>query len=267
MFSDYLKHIRSAGYRSFTIEKAMADLKASRSSITSAVLRLKKQNELISPARGLYVIVPPEHQQQGCIPAEELIPILMKHLDMDYYACVLTAALYHGATHQKPGSFQIITQKRIKRELKFGLVHIDCIYKKSLNNLPTQNITVNTGYLKISSPELTALDLLIYSSKSGGLNHIATVLSELIEAIDPNKLIALATQVNEDLWFQRLGYILEHIDPMDTESNHKIIDALAKYLAPKKLRFVLLAPEIPDANHPRSKKWMIIENTTIESDL
>jgi len=63
--------------------------------------------------------------------------------------------------------------------------------KKSLTGIPKENITVNTGYLKVSSPEVTAMDLLRYTSKSGGLNHIVTVLSELIESIDPDKLLVL----------------------------------------------------------------------------
>lgn len=45
----------------------------------------------MSPASGLYVIVPPEHQAYGCIPAEELIPILMEHLQADYYVALLSA--------------------------------------------------------------------------------------------------------------------------------------------------------------------------------
>lgn len=266
MFSDYLKHIRALGHRSFTLDQAISDLKISTYSAKSAISRLKKQRLLISPAKGFYVIIPPEHQLQGCIPAAELVPILMEHLGIDYYACLLTAGLYHGATHQKPDSFQIITSKRIKRKLKFGRINISCVYKKSFKNLPIQKITVSTGYLKISSPELTAIDLLIYSNNSGGLNHIATVLTELVDAIDPEKLIALAKQLDQNIWFQRLGYILEKIDPMDAELNQKIINALSKYLESKKLRFIPIAPEISSAGCPRSKKWMIIENTDIESD-
>lgn len=267
MFSDYLKHIRALGHRSFTLDQAMSDLKISRNNVKASISRLKKQGLLISPAKGLYVIIPPEYLPQGCIPAAELVPILMEHLGIDYYACLLTAGMYHGATHQKPGSFQIITDKRIKRKLKFGQVSISCIYKKSLANLPTQNITVSTGYLKISSPELTAVDLLIYPHNSGGINHIATVLTELVDAINPEKLIALAKNLDHNIWFQRLGYILEKIDPMDAELNKKIINSLAGYLESKKLRFIPLAPEITSAGFPRSKKWMIIENTDIESDL
>ena len=51
---------------------------------------------------------------------------------------------------------------------------------------------MSTGYLKVATPELVALDLLNYPNHAGGLNHIATVFSELIETLDPVKLINLA---------------------------------------------------------------------------
>lgn len=84
-FSEYLKEIRARGKRSFTLDQAMKDLNLKRDNILTSVYRAKKRGDIISPASGLYVIIPPEHQAYGCIPAEELIPILMEHLKADYY--------------------------------------------------------------------------------------------------------------------------------------------------------------------------------------
>lgn len=267
MFEKYIKRLLSSGIQSFSTEQAMAALKISRDSVLSAIYRLKKSGELISPAKGFYVIIPPEHQSFGSIPADELVPIIMKHLNVEYYSALLTAAQYYGATHQKPGSFQIICEKQIKRKLKFGKVWIDCVYKKSIKDLPVQNITVKTGYLKLATPELTAIDIIKYPHKSGGLNHIATVLSELIENINAEKLIVLAKKIDENVILQRLGYILEQIETMDEEAKQKVIDSLIKFLSFKKLVYTPIAPELPRKGYPRSKKWKIIENSSVESDL
>ncbi len=105
-FSNYLKEIRSKGKRSFTLDQAMKDLGLKRGNILTSVYRAKKRSEIISPASGLYVIVPPEHQAYGCIPAEELTPILMDYMQADYYVALLSAAAYYGASHQKSASFQ-----------------------------------------------------------------------------------------------------------------------------------------------------------------
>ncbi len=267
MFSEYLDQLRSLGRRYFSFKDIIKDLKVSENSAKSGIYRLKNEGKIISPAKGLYVIVPPEHQIQGSIPAEELVPILMKYIEADYYISLLSGASFYGAAHQKPARFQIISNKRIKHPLEFGQVKLEIIYKKSLANLPLQDFTVNTGYLKVASPQLVVLDLLSYPAKSGGLNHIATVLSELIEAIDADKLIELAEIIGEKAWLQRLGFILEKIEFMDEEKANQLIERLQKYLTGKMVAFVPLASELSNTGCSRNKKWMIIENTNIESDL
>ena len=263
----YLKDIRQRGKRYFTLDQVISELNISKNAALVAIHRLKAQGDLISPARGLYIIVPPEHQLQGAIPAEELVPILMNYLKADYYVSLLSGAMYHGATHQKPGCFQIISNVRLKHLLEFGQVKIELIYKKSLTDLPIQNVIVNTGYLKVATSELVVLDLLSYPARSGGLNHIATVLSELIELMDADKLIALAELVGEKAWLQRLGYILENLDVMEVDKLKIIIHTLEQYLQGKMKVFIPIAPEISKTGFPRIKKWMIIANTDIQSDL
>ena len=219
----------------------------------------------ISPARGLYVIIPPEHQPCGSIPAQELVPLIMQYLDANYYVALLTAGMFQGATHQKPARFQVISDKRIKHPSVFGDVEINFIYKKSVSGLPTQDFTVSTGYLKVATPELIALDLLNYPNHAGGLNHIATVFSELIENLDPIKLINLAKNTHGEHQLQRIGYILDHIEVMDENQAQVIIDSLAVYVRENKPNYLPLASEIPKTGYSRCKKWRIIENWRKES--
>jgi predicted transcriptional regulator of viral defense system len=263
----YIKEIRKEGKRCFTTDDIVEQFHVSRSHARVALHRLLKTGDVISPARGLYVIVPPEHQPHGSIPAQELVPLLMQYVEANYYVSLLTAGLYHGATHQKPSRFQVISDKRIKHPLVFGDVEIDFIYKKSISGLPTQNFTVSTGYLKIATPELVALDLLNYPNHAGGLNHIATVLSELIEKLDAIKLINLAKDINAEHQLQRIGYILDHIEVMDEKHAQDTINLLASHVAELKQKYLPLASEISKTDYPRCKKWRIIENTEIESDL
>jgi predicted transcriptional regulator of viral defense system len=84
-----------------------------------------KDKKIISPVNGLYVIVPAEYKSYGSIPAEELVPIIMRYLEADCYVGLLSAGLFFGATHQKPARFQVITNKRIKHSLEFGSVVIE----------------------------------------------------------------------------------------------------------------------------------------------
>jgi predicted transcriptional regulator of viral defense system len=265
-FQDYIKSVRSAGFSAFTLDKAITDLHISRNAVICGMYKLKKKGEVVSPAKNLYVIVPPEYQSIGSLPAEELIPILMQHWGLPYYVCLLSSALYFGASHQKPQIFQVMVSKQLK-PIVCGKIKIEFIYKKSLENLPTRSIPVKTGYLVVATPELTAMDLLLYSHQAGGLNHIATVLSELIEEIDPKQLITFLGQSEKKSWVQRLGYILEHIESMDEQKQKNIIKLLHKHVADKSFTPIALAPELPTKGKYRDHRWMIIANTDIESDL
>lgn len=267
MFYKYLEKLRSIGQLSFTLEQAQRDLKTSKTNIWAAIYRMKKQGKLFSPVQGFYIIIPPEYHLLGCLPADELIPLLMTHLGQKYYACLLTAAKYHGAAHQKPAVFQVFVDKRMKGELKCGQVKIEFFYKKAIQDLPTNDIKVYTGYLKISSAELTAIDIISNVNRSGGLNNVATIFSELIESIDPQKLIDLAKQLEATISLQRIGYILEQLTPMEEEAKKSIIEAIQLYLSTKRITFIPLEPKLPKKNYPRNKKWKIIENETFESDI
>ena len=68
----------------------------------------------------------------------------------------------------------------------------------------------DTGTMKISSAALTALDLLRYPQASGGIDNVATVLSDLALKIDPAQLAALSALVERPV-VQRLGHLLEHL--------------------------------------------------------
>jgi predicted transcriptional regulator of viral defense system len=267
MFSGYLEKIRSTGKKYFTSQEIIQDLSLSNDAAKSGLYRLKKNGKLISPISGLYVIVPPEHKSYGSIPADELIPIIMKHIDASYYVALLSAAEFYGAAHQKPMVFQVISSKRIKHSLKFGQVHIQLLYKKSLAHLPTKDFIVSSGYLKVATPELTAIDLLKFPKHAGGINNIATVLSELVESIDVGNLIQLAESIGEQHQLQRLGYIVEKIDMMDEHLKSTFISILTEYVANHSKSYTPLIAAISKAGHPRCKKWKIIENTDFESDL
>jgi hypothetical protein len=121
--------------------------------------------------------------------------------------------------------------------------------------------------LVVATPELVALDLFKYPDHAGGLNHIATVFSELIETLDPIKLIELAKNTNSECQLQRIGYILDNIDLMDEDNAEITINSLAQHVQKKKPNYLPLASEISKTGYPRCEKWRIIENTEIESDL
>jgi len=265
--SSYIYDLEERGKSSFTMEDLTKDLNIPKIPLWKSLSYFKKKGTIVSPARGLYVIIPVEYRVWGCLPAQDLIPIVMNYLNVPYYAGLLTAAMYHGAAHQRPQVFQVISGKRMPKQWTIGKIVIRFVFKKHIEETAIEKKVVNTGYLNISTPEETAKDILTYHRKSGGLNHQATLLSELIEAIDIHKLIALAKKSKQTFWLQRMGYILSKIDPLDEEKKEQLVKVILDFLAKKKHIFVPLAANLPTKGKPRDKIWKIIENTTVESDI
>lgn len=104
--TDYINKLRSQGRFSFTIEEVQKVLGLEKIPCLNALHRLREHKLIASPARGFYLIVPPEYQVYGCLPAEMFVPDLMKYWCLPYYTSFLSAAQYYGAAHQNLNAFR-----------------------------------------------------------------------------------------------------------------------------------------------------------------
>ena len=207
---EYIARLASTGRHHFTSIEARNALGVSGDAAKLALNRLSRQKLIASPARGFYVIVPPEYQSIGCLPADQFIPALMERLDLPYYAGLLSAAQFHGAAHHRPQEFQVMVPKS-RRQIHCRKVRVAFIVRKGLNEVPLQSFNTPRGTIKVSTPEATAIDLVGYSHHAGGLDQVVTILWELAEKIDPDKLVAVA-KTAPVTWAQRLGYLLERVE-------------------------------------------------------
>jgi predicted transcriptional regulator of viral defense system len=110
------------------------------------------------------------------------------------------------------------------------------------------------------SPEATALDLVGYADHAGGLGQVGTVLSELAERLDPEKL-ATAARTAPVPWVQRLGYLLEHLG-FDAKT-----PALKEYVREYSRQWIVLLPKAPEKPSHRNKGWKLHVNVSVEAEL
>ena len=68
-----------------------------------------------------------------------------------------------------------------------------------------------TGEIRYSNAELTAVDLVQYSHRIGGMSRAATVLAELLECTDFKNADESLFKIGTVSAFQRLGYIMEDV--------------------------------------------------------
>jgi predicted transcriptional regulator of viral defense system len=253
----YLDGLASRGRHHFTSREARDALGASANATAKALGRLIKQGYLASPEREFYVIVPPEYRSLGCLPAEQFIPALMAEKGVSYYAGLLSAAQYYGAAHHRPQEFQVFLARN-RRPIVCGRVRVAFIARKRVGEVSVRTLNTARGVIRVSTPEATAVDLAGYPEHAGGLDQVATVLSELAEHIDPAKLPEAAAAAPL-IWAQRLGYLLE------LAGAESAAVALKDYVRGRVRDYMPLLSNGPKQGE-RNADWKVIVNATVEAE-
>jgi hypothetical protein len=182
----------------------------------------------------------------------------MTHLKQPYYVALLCAAEIHGAAHQRPQVFQVMVAKK-RAGIKCGSVRVEFCVRQNTAEIPCSRHKVPTGYMRVSSPEATAFDLVGYLNRSAGLNNTATVLAELDESLRSGPLAEVA-KLSPVAWAQRLGCLLE----LQDRKRHR--KALAAYVMRHAGKVVGLAPWKSIKGSPRDARWKVALNETVEPD-
>ncbi len=154
----------------------------------------------------------------------------MHHEAGAYYVGLLKAAELHGATHQAVMEFQVISAKRLPK-IRAGRNLIVFYFRRDMEAVTAgiERRKTDIGTMKVSSAALTALDLLRYPQASGGIDNVATVLSDLGQQIDPEQLAALSAQV-ERAYSGRSGTpISEEVEHRFWEVEHGFRDVERRF--------------------------------------
>jgi predicted transcriptional regulator of viral defense system len=207
----YLIDLQAEGRLAFTRDEAIAVLRVTEGAFLKAAARLQKRHMLFNPRHGFYVAIPPQFHSWGAPPPPWYIDALMRHEGRSYYVGLLKAAELHGATHHAAMEFQVVADRQL-RKIRAGRSWVTFHFRKDLASVSDGVVErkTDTGTMKVSSPELTALDLLRYVHVAGGVDAVATVLRDLGGKIDDEKLAAMAVHFDRAC-VQRLGYLLDRL--------------------------------------------------------
>jgi predicted transcriptional regulator of viral defense system len=174
--------------------------------LRSSLSQLLRDGRMFSPARGFYVVVPPEHRNRSGSPAEWFIDGMMRHLHRLYYVGFLNAAAFHGASHHAPQTFRVVTDRQLA-DRDVGRVRLRFTTSKYAKKMPTERRVVHTGYLTVATGETTAVDLAWKPKLGGGISNVATVLREIGDL--DGELLARIAPLHGRATARRLGWLLE----------------------------------------------------------
>ena len=257
--SGYISRLLSSGRTIFTAAEAEQALDIGHGAFLDAAERLQRRKALLNLRQGFYVVVPPQYASWGAPPPGWYIDALMRREGQAYYAGLLKAAELHGATHQSVMEFQVVAGKRLPK-IRAGRSLLVFYFRKDIDAVTAgiENRKTDTGSMKISSAALTALDLLRYPQAAGGMDNVATVLSDLGNKIDPEQLAALSMLVERPV-AQRLGYLLEQLghDAL-TKSMLKVLRARSPLPWTELDRQAARDPDFAPEPRQRDVRWRII---------
>ncbi len=172
--------------------------------------RLMDKGRIVRIRQGFYVIVPAEYRRQGILPVNLFIHDLMNWLDKPYYVGLVSAAALQGAAHQQPQKYQVIIKRPQIRPVHTKDIHIQFVVKKDFPIHGLSEKKTDTGYLYISNPVMTALDLLQFERQGGGFHRIMEIIEELAESFIQDDLMETLRNSWPNTVLQRFGYLCTH---------------------------------------------------------
>lgn len=255
----------SKGKLSFSLNEVKKEFENdSNITIKFGLYRLVQKQKVISIFKGYYLIIPPQYSSKGILPTAMFIDGLMNFLGRKYYVALLNAATLHGASHQQPQEYFIVTSYPVLRTTNKKGLKINYI---STRQLPPESLTekkkTESGYITVSNPLLTAIDLINYEKKIGGLNRASTVIYELVETIKPNTVSDVLINYATVSSLQRLGFVLEEV--LNKKDIAERIFSLCKKAG---IKFYLIPLKASGKKEKEilNEKWKLIINTKIEID-
>ena len=258
--SEFVNGLQRRARYSFARAEASRVLGSQPAALTKALQRLVNARRICQVQRGFYAIVPIEYESSGAPPTDWFIDDLMQERGQSYYVGVLSAAAIHGAAHQRPQEYQVVTP------VSRGPIHAEHFRIRffryaNMSNVSTVEHQGYAGMIPVSTPESTALDIVRFSKSIGGLDAVITILAELAEKIDHRALVAAAKGESVCGNVQRLGWLL------DRSGNSEVAASLAAWLSRRNPSRAILNPSLGARSGRVCPKWQIIENDNPEGEL
>ena len=173
-----------------------------------------------------------------------------------------SAAKFHGAGHQQIQRDYIIISTPTLLDVRKGSLDLRFL---TTSNWPKKNVSLkksDAGNFKISDPVLTAVDLIHYQTKLGGLNRMLAILEELMEEISLPDLKDLLIWYPHKSTLQRLGFLMEKF-----QVDSQLTKLLLEHLNDMKYFPVLLSPRSKEKPGAVNNIWKVDVKTKLESDL
>lgn len=221
-----------------TLDIAKAAPSLSSEALRQALHRLQQKGRILPVQRGAghWLVVPLRDAIAGAPPLEAwLHSYLAKTLDIPYYVGLLSAAECYGASPYAVMTTKIVVEKA-RRPLSVGRHQLVFLSRSNVEAIPTQWHETAEGRFKISTPEVTALELVQRQQLVGGGSRVLAVLQPLFESCSLLGLQKALDIIQDVSAAQRLGGLLQ------LEQQAALANVVIHWLEHKRTRPLSLMP-------------------------
>lgn len=217
----------------------------SRDALRRALHRQQARGRIVRLSRGAdhWVIVPLQFAASGAPPIETWLDhYLTKSLGTQYYVALLSAAEVYGASPQAVMTTQIMVPKP-RRPVTVGRHQLVFSTRANIARMPTRWHESAYGRFRVSSPELTLLELTQRADQVGGWARVVEILETMGSLCKPGELTAALEATSEVPAAQRLGALFA------ATGQKKLAGVTARWLEKRPSRQVDLDPHADGPTH------------------
>lgn len=253
----YMDGLQAGGRYAFTLDEVRKALPGNDLALKAALFRVVRKGLASAVRKGFYVVVPPEYRSRGVLPPVLFVDDLMRALGRTYYVGLLSAAALHGAGHEQPQELQVISGLPALRSVSANSARVRFFSRRHMPGMGIEEKKTDTGVIRVSCPELTAMDLVLFERRMGGVNRVGEVLGELAERMRPATLAQLAAVACPVSVVQRLGFLLEQ-----GLGNKELSDPLFAFLRGRAFFPVLLSAGA--SSRGARNRWKVRADAALE---
>jgi len=245
--------------QTFNISDAQEILQKDYNQTTELLSELVKRKVISRLKDGKFLIIPQEIGNVDNYFGNWLVAASEVVNSPDYYVGFYSAMNHWGMVTQPLLRVFVATPKSqvVPRQLRDHLIFV--YMKEKFIWGVKEEWTTQTRKVRMSDPEKTILDGLLYPENCGGITEIAKGIWIIREKLDYDKLGEYVKKYNKNVIAKRLGYILEILEI----NCPALILKLQKYI---KDRYDLFDPAIPYGSKNKNS-WRLMDNVDKEQIL
>jgi hypothetical protein len=245
--SRLLDTAQGSGIRLVTLAALAKDAGLSPLAVRRQLARLGARTVRAPGRPAATLILSPEDAANGAPPTAAWLDAYFRLRNEPYYVGLLSAAALHGSSAQAVQMTQVLVT-RPARAFVLGRVGLRFFVKKNVLATPRIELPGLLAPLAVSTPAATALDLIAFQSRLGGVQRVTE------SALRAEPAVAVR---------QRLGYVLEVL-------GRQRLAATVRASLPGRLTPVRLKPECRSGAAPKSpdlkEPWSVYDNVGLSKD-